>query len=207
MRGRSLCAERWPMEERAVIGHVARRLALLVPILLGMTLISFTVSRMIPTDPVVATLGQQAADHPEIVAAYRHHWGLDKPLPVQYLLDAQEFRCAAISANSIYSHRPVIEDLELYLPATIEFATITVILSVLVSVPLGIIAAVWRGTLLDLVVRLLTLIGVAMPIFWLALAALDLFYLRLGIAPAPEGSMRRILHRRRSPECTPSTAS
>ena len=90
-----------------------------------------------------------------------------------------------ISANSIYTHRPVIQDLKSYLPATIELATITVLLSVLISVPLGIIAAIWRGTILDLGIRLLTLIGVAMPIFWLALAALDLFYLKLGIAPAP----------------------
>jgi peptide/nickel transport system permease protein len=167
-----------------LIGHVARRLALLVPILLGMTLISFTVSRLIPTDPVVATLGQQAADHPEIVAAYRQHWGLDRPFAVQYLLYVRNLLQGDLG-ESIYSHRPVIEDLKSYLPATIELATITVVLSVLISVPLGIVAAVWRGSLLDLVIRLLTLIGVAMPIFWLALAALNIFYLHLGIAPAP----------------------
>jgi len=172
------------MQGKTVIGYVARRLALLVPILLGMTLISFTVSRMIPTDPVVATLGQQAADHPEIVAAYRQHWGLDKPLALQYVLYVQNLLRGDLG-ESIYSHRPVIQDLESYLPATIELATITVVISVLIAVPLGIIAAVWRGTLLDLTIRLLTLVGVAMPIFWLALAALDLFYLRLGIAPAP----------------------
>lgn len=167
-----------------MIAYVARRLALLVPILLGMTLISFMVSRAIPTDPVVATLGQQAADHPEIVAAYRQHWGLDKPLFLQYLLYVGNLLQGDLG-ESIYTHRPVIQDLKSYLPATIELATITVLLSVLISVPLGIIAAIWRGTLLDLGIRLLTLIGVAMPIFWLALAALDLFYLKLGIAPAP----------------------
>ena len=87
--------------------------------------------------------------------------------------------------ESIYTHRPVIDDLRSYLPATIELATTTVILSVLISVPLGVAAAVWRGSAFDVVVRMATLIGVAMPIFWLALTALDVFYLRLNIAPAP----------------------
>ena len=69
-----------------MIVYVARRLILLLPICWGMTLISFTVSRAIPTDPVVATLGQQAAEHPAIVAAYRQHWGLDRPIVDQYLI-------------------------------------------------------------------------------------------------------------------------
>jgi peptide/nickel transport system permease protein len=163
---------------------MARRLALLVPMLLGMTVISFAVSRAIPTDPVVATLGQQAADHPAIVAVYRQHWGLDKPLPVQYFLYLKNLLRGDLG-ESIYTHRPVILDLQSYLPATIELATVTILLSVLIAVPLGVLAAVKRGTVFDLIVRLLTLIGVAMPIFWLALAALDVFYLQLGIVPAP----------------------
>lgn len=167
-----------------MIGYVGRRLLLLVPILFGMTLIAFVVSRAIPVNPIVATLGQQAADDPAIVAAYRQHWGLDRPLPVQYLTYLQNLLHGDLG-ESIYTHRPVTQDLISYLPATIELATATVIFSVLISVPLGVIAAVRRGTLLDLVIRLVTLIGVAMPIFWLALAAIDIFYLRLGIAPAP----------------------
>ena len=167
-----------------MIGYVARRLALLVPMLLGMTLIAFTVSRAIPTDPVVATLGQQAADHPAIVEAYRQHWGLDRPLPQQYFLYLQNLLQGDLG-ESIYTHRPVIQDLRSYLPATIELATVTILLSVVIAIPLGILAAVNRGTLFDLSIRVLTLIGVAMPIFWLALAALDVFYLQLGIVPAP----------------------
>lgn len=167
-----------------MIGYVGRRLLLLIPILFGMTLIAFVVSRAIPVNPIVATLGQQAADDPAIVAAYRQHWGLDRPLPVQYLTYLQNLLHGDLG-ESIYTHRPVTQDLISYLPATIELATATVIFSVLISVPLGVIAAVRRGTLLDLVIRLVTLIGVAMPIFWLALAAIDIFYLRLGIAPAP----------------------
>lgn len=160
-----------------MIVYVARRLVLMLPMLLGMTLISFTVSRAIPTDPVVATLGQQAASHPAIVAAYRRHWGLDRPLADQYLVYLDHLLHGDLG-ESIYTHRPVIDDLRSYLPATIELATTTVILSVLISVPLGVAAAVWRGSVFDVVVRMATLIGVAMPIFWLALTALDVFYLR-----------------------------
>ena len=86
---------------------------------------------------------------------------------------------------SIYTHRPVADDLRDYLPATVELATVTIVFSVLLSIPLGIPAAVRRGGAIDFFVRMLTLIGVAMPVFWLALVLLDIFYLRLGWTPAP----------------------
>ena len=167
-----------------MIGYTLRRLALLVPILIGMSLIAFVVSHAIPTDPVVAILGQQAADHPAIIAAYRQHWGLDRPVLIQYLMYLGNLLRGDLG-ESIYSHRPVVDDLKSYLPATIELATFAMLFSIAISIPLGILAAVKRGTLTDLVIRLLTLVGVAMPIFWLALAALDIFYLHLGLAPAP----------------------
>lgn len=167
-----------------MIGYVLRRFALLVPILLGITFLTFMVSRAIPTDPVVAALGQQAADHPKIVAIYRERWGLDKPLLVQYAIYLKNLLHGNLG-QSIYTHRPVAEDLVSYMPATIELATFTIVLSALISVPLGVVAAIKRGTVIDLAVRLLTLIGVAMPIFWLALAALELFYFHLGIVPGP----------------------
>ncbi len=167
-----------------MIVYTIRRLALLVPILLGVTAISFMVSRAIPTDPVVAVLGQQAADHPEIVAAYRKRWGLDRPVFDQYLIYLENLVHGDLG-ESLYTHRPVVRDLMTYMPATIELATATIILSVLIALPLGVLAAITQGTITDLLIRLVTLIGVAMPIFWLALAAIELFYLRLGIAPSP----------------------
>ena len=66
-----------------MIKYIVRRLLLLIPVLLGMTLISFGVTKAIPTDPIIASISQEAANHPEIVAAYRKEWGLDKPVPVQ----------------------------------------------------------------------------------------------------------------------------
>ena len=87
---------------------------------------------------------------------------------------------------SLYTSRPVIQDLADYMPATIELATFTILLSVAISVPLGILAAI-RARLDHpiVVIRIVTLVGVAMPLFWLALLALDVFYLKLGVVPAP----------------------
>ena len=167
-----------------MILYAIRRLILMIPILLGMTVIAFIVSRAMPVDPVVAAIGQQAADHPAVVAAFRERWGLDQPLPIQYLSYLANLLQGDMG-QGIYSHRPVADDLRDYIPATIELATMTIIISAAISVPLGILAAIRRGGIVDLVVRLVTLIGVAMPLFWLALVALDIFYLRLGIAPAP----------------------
>jgi peptide/nickel transport system permease protein len=167
-----------------LILYAIRRLLLAIPILLGMTLIAFIVSRAMPVDPVVAAVGQQAADHPAVVQAFRERWGLDQPLPIQYLTYLANLLQGDMG-QGIYSHRPVIDDLRDYMPATIELATMTILISAAISVPLGILAAMRRGGLVDLVVRLVTLVGVAMPLFWLALVALDIFYLRLGIAPPP----------------------
>jgi peptide/nickel transport system permease protein len=149
-----------------------------------MTLISFGVTKAIPTDPIIASISQEASNHPEIVAAYRKEWGLDEPLPVQYLTYVTNLLRGDMGV-SIYTHRPVAEDLLDYLPATVELATVTILFSIFLSIPLGILAAMRRGGIVDFTVRILTLAGVAMPIFWLALALLDIFYLRLGWAPAP----------------------
>jgi peptide/nickel transport system permease protein len=167
-----------------MIRYIVKRLLLLIPVLLGMTLIAFAVTKAVPTDPIIASISQEAANHPEIVAAYRKEWGLDKPLSIQYLTYVKNLLHGDMGI-SIYTHRPVVEDLADYLPATVELATVTIFFSALLAVPLGILAAMRRGGITDFVVRMLTLAGVAMPIFWLALALLDIFYLQLGWAPAP----------------------
>ncbi len=154
----------------------------MVPVLFGVTVIIFVVSHSLATDPVLAVIGEQAAEHPAIVQAYREKWGLDKPLPVQFVTYIENLAHGDMGV-SINSHRPVAEDLKQYLPATVELASVAVLLSIVVSIPLGILAATRRGGAADVLVRAVTLLGVSMPIFWLALVALDIFYLRLGIAP------------------------
>lgn len=164
--------------------YVLRRIILIVPLVIGITLLAFIVSHFVPSDPVAANLGDRAAANPEIVAAFRRKWGLDQPLPEQYLrylggLLRGDF------GTSITSRRPVSQDLQQYLPATIELATSAMILSLVVGIPLGVLAAARRERVADRVIRIVTLIGASTPVFWLALLALLLFYARLGWAPAP----------------------
>jgi len=167
-----------------VFSYALRRLFLLIPVLLGMTLIAFVVARTMPTDPVVSAIGDQAAMHPAIVIAYRKKWGLDKPLVEQYLIYMGHLFHGDLGI-SIYTHRPVTEDILDYLPATVELATTAIVISVVVAVPLGILAAVKRGGTIDFLVRMISLVGVAMPIFFLALASISIFYVQLGLAPSP----------------------
>ena len=164
--------------------YVARRIILLVPLIVGITLLTFGVSHFVPSDPLAANLGDRALANPEIVAAYTRKWGLDQPLPVQYLRYLTGLAHGDFG-ESLSSRRPVSEDLRQYLPATLELATTAMSVSVFVGIPLGIFAAVNRGRLADQAIRLGTLLGASVPVFWMALLALLLFYARLGWAPAP----------------------
>src|ERR1700746_3478833 len=114
--------------------YTVRRLLLLLPVLLGMTLISFVVTKAIPTDPIIASISQEAPNTPEIVAAYGKEGGLDQPLPIQYLTYVRNLLHGDMGV-SIYTHRPVVDDLFDYLPATVELATVTILFSVLLSIP------------------------------------------------------------------------
>src|SRR5215216_4895413 len=100
---------------------VAQRLLLMLPLMVGMTLIAFIVSHSVPADPVAAHLGQRAMEDKVIVAAFRQQWGLDKPLPEQYLT----YLANLVQGNmgtSIRTHAPVGEDLARFLPASAELA-------------------------------------------------------------------------------------
>jgi peptide/nickel transport system permease protein len=165
-----------------MVSYVIRRLILMVPMLFGVSLVTFIVSRTLSTDPVVAAIGAQAADHPAIVQAYRQQWGLDKPLPVQYLTYMGNLLHGDLG-TSVYTHRPVISDLHDYLPATVELASAALLISLLIAIPSGIYAATHRGSIADLVIRVVTLIGTSMPIFWLALVAFEFLYVNLGVVP------------------------
>lgn len=167
-----------------LLGYVARRLLLLVPMLVGITLFSFLLSHAVPADPVTANLGEQAAADPEVVAAFRQAWGLDRPLHAQYLIYLWNLARGDFG-TSISTKQPVALDLRQRFPATVEVAMIAMAISLAVGVPLGILSAVRRDSLLDQITRLLSLVGVSMPVFWLGLVALVVFYARLGWAPAP----------------------
>jgi peptide/nickel transport system permease protein len=163
---------------------ITRRILLTIPILLGITLLSFIVARAVPSDPVVANLGQRAMSDPKIVAAFRAEWGLDKPAHEQYLTYVGNLVQGNLG-KSIRTRRPVIEDIKQFLPATIELAVSSILVGMLMGVSLGIISAVKRNKPVDHVARFVSLIGVSLPVFWLALILLFVFYSRLGWVAGP----------------------
>ena len=158
--------------------YVARRVVLMAVAIVGVTLISFLISHLVPADPIVSNLGQVASQRPEIVKAFKERWGLDKPLYVQYLTFLGHLSRGELG-NSINTRRAITKDLKAFLPATIELSTFAVLLSLVIGVPLGVAAAVWRETVIDHVARLVSLIGVSIPTFWFATVSLVLFYATL----------------------------
>jgi peptide/nickel transport system permease protein len=158
--------------------YIARRLILMVVAALGVTLISFIVAHSVPTDPIVSNLGQIASQRPEIVKAFREKWGLDKPLHEQYFTFVRNLARGEFG-TSINTRRAITKDLALFLPATVELATAAVVFALLLGLPLGIFAAVRRDCPIDHLARMISLIGVSIPIFWLATVSLVLFYATL----------------------------
>lgn len=164
--------------------YFARRVLLMAVAALGVTLISFVISHAVPSDPIVSNLGQQASQRPEIVAAFRARWGLDRPLHEQYLSFVGNLVRGDLG-TSINTRRPVATDVAQFLPATVELSTVSIVFALLAGLPLGVLAAVYRDTWIDHVARLVSLVGVSIPIFWLAAVALVVFYAALHIAVGP----------------------
>ncbi|KPV46464.1 peptide ABC transporter permease, partial [Kouleothrix aurantiaca] len=113
-----------------ILTYILRRLVVTLPLLVGITLIAFAIARAVPGDPVTANLGQKAMSDPQIVAAFRAEWGLDKPAYEQDVIYVGKLLQGDLG-RSIKSRRPVLDDLRAYLPATIELATASTVLGVL----------------------------------------------------------------------------
>jgi peptide/nickel transport system permease protein len=162
---------------------IARRLAAAVLLCLGATLVSFLLVQVVPANPVVANLSDQSSNNPAAIAAFRHQWGLDQPLPVQYY----DYLRNVVHGNlgvSEQTHRPVLKDLEEFVPATIELAIPAMLLAGLLGVALGTVAAVRHGRMSDHAIRVTSLLGLSTPPFWLALIALYVFFFKLGWFPS-----------------------
>ncbi|MBV1798755.1 ABC transporter permease [Siccirubricoccus sp. G192] len=167
-----------------MIRYVASRLLGAAVMAVLATLVVFLIANTVPGDPVLAQLGDIAASNPETVREWRAKWGLDLPLWERYGLFLRGLLNGDLG-TSIASQRPVLEDILQYAPATIELATIAFILALAAGIPLGIAAAVWRDSWVDAAARMVSLIGVSSPTFWLAFVMLALFYGGLQIAPGP----------------------
>lgn len=164
--------------------YILSRLALAFVMALLSTLVIFLIANSVPGDPVLAQLGDLAASNKEFLAEWRAKWGLDLPLWQRYWIFLSRLAHGDLGI-SIASQRPVLRDIADFAPATIELASIAFLLSLAIGVPLGIMAAIRRDTWIDHVARLVSLIGVSSPTFWLAFIMLAIFYGGLQIAPGP----------------------
>jgi len=149
---------------------------------LGLLAVTFFIGRVIPIDPVIAVVGDRAP--PDVYEAARKALGLDRPLWEQFLMYVGNVLTGDFG-TSILTNRPVIEDIGRFFPATLELATIATIIGVVLGVPAGIAAAVYRNRWPDQIVRVLGLVGYSVPVFWFGLMGLLLFYGILGWVAGP----------------------
>ncbi len=161
---------------------IIRRLLTAVVLILGITFIAFSVTQLVPGDPVAANLGQSAYSDPDIVAAFKAEYGLDQPVHIQYITYVGNLLQGNLGI-SLSSKRPVAEDLREFFPATLEIALVAVFVALVLGVILGTISAMTRDRLPDQIIRVFSLTGVSMPVFWTALTAFYIFFFVLGWAP------------------------
>ena len=157
-----------------------KRIILLIPSLVGVTLMVFVISHVVPADPVGIALGPEATQ--EQINAMREAWGLNKPLYVQYGIFLKNLVQGDLG-YSLVSKRAVTEELRYYFPATFELTTASMVLSIILGIFIGIVSAVYRNRPLDHLTRTYCLFGISMPVFWLGLLLLLLFYVKLGWLP------------------------
>jgi peptide/nickel transport system permease protein len=160
--------------------YLLRRFLLLIPLLIGLTLLTFIVSRVVPGDPVGLAAGPQATD--EIKAQLAADFGLDQPLPLQYV----NYIGGLLRGDwgeSLYSRRAVIADIATYFPATLELTIAAILIATLLGVPAGMLSAIYRDKLPDHISRFFALFFVSFPAFWLAMIFQLVFGLELGWFP------------------------
>jgi peptide/nickel transport system permease protein len=150
--------------------------------LLGLAAVTFLIGRVVPIDPVIAIVGDRAPA--QVYERVRQELGLDLPLVQQFWIYLKK----AVSGdfgNSVLTTNPVMTDIANAFPATLEIATLGTLIGVILGIPLGILAAVKRGSFIDQFVRVLGLAGYSIPIFWLGLMGLLVFYAKLGWVAGP----------------------
>jgi len=162
------------------VRFVARRFAALILLLVGITAVTFFLTQLVPSNAVATNLGEQAAGDPAAVAAFKHHYGLDKPLPERYVLYLGHVLQGDLGQSSL-TH-----DLSQFIPATAELALYSVMFAAIVGVTFGVIAGLRRNRPTDHLLRVTSLAGISMPTFWIALVALYVFFYRLNWFPGAE---------------------
>jgi peptide/nickel transport system permease protein len=165
-----------------MLRYVVRRLLLLVPILLGVSILIFFWVHALPGNPASALLGERAT--PELVKQYKERYGLDRPLPVQYLDYLKVTVIDRDLGTSVTSRRTVASEIGRRFPATIELAAAALLFALLIGLPLGFFAAKRHGGIFDSLSLVGSLIGISIPIFFLAIILKYIFAIRLQWLPS-----------------------
>lgn len=168
-----------------MLKFIVRRLLLQIFVLFGLTILTFLLMFGLPGDPAAQLAVSSGSLDAETVAAFRELWGLDQPLHIQYLNYLGNLLQGDFG-NSMATKRDILGELAIFFPATIELSITAAIMALLMGIPAGIASAIRRNSLVDQIVRVLSLFGVSMPIFWLAILGLYLFYFTLGILPSSQ---------------------
>ena len=165
---------------------IFKRLLTVVPTLIGVVIVTFLLTRVLPGDPAVYFAGPAATA--QSIAEIRKSLGLDRPLPDQFVRYVNDLAHGNFG-NSLSTGRPVAAEISSRLPASAELTLCGLLLSIAIAVPLGIFAAVRQGSLVDHLCRMVATAGVSLPVFFTGLLLVYVFYFRLGWSPAPIGRL------------------
>jgi len=165
---------------------ILKRAATVVPTLIGVIVVTFLLTRVLPGDPAVYFAGPAAT--PQSIAEIRKSLGLDQPLPEQFARYVDDLAHGNLG-NSLATGRPVLAEITSRLPASAELTLFGLIIAMAIAIPLGILAAVKQGSWIDHTCRIVTTAGVSLPVFFTGLLLVYVFYFRLGWAPAPIGRL------------------
>ncbi len=168
-----------------MLRYIVQRLFMLIPVLIGISIITFVMVRLIPGDPARIMAGERATD--EQVQRVREMWGLDKPIHEQYFIYVNNLLHGNMG-RSLKRNEAVTEELRWALPTTIELAFAAMFFAILIGIPAGIIAAYKQNSWWDLGVMVGSMVGISMPVFWLGLLLIYVFALKLGWMP-PSGRL------------------
>ncbi|MEZ4665687.1 MAG: ABC transporter permease [Thermomicrobiales bacterium] len=166
--------------------YIIRRLLFLIPVLLGALFLTFLLTRMVPGNPIERVAGPYASD--EAVEEMKREAGLLDPWYTQFANYLGDLLNGDMGV-SYQTNQPVTEDLRQRFPASFELVFYGMMLAVALALPLGIISAMKQGTWVDHLTRVIAVLGVSMPIFWIALILISTFYTRLGWLPGPQGRL------------------
>lgn len=169
-----------------MLATIGKRLLTVVPTLIGVVIVTFLLTRVLPGDPAVYFAGPAAT--PQSIADIRKSLGLDRSLPEQFLRYVNDLAHGNFG-NSLSTGRPVATEITSRLPASAELTLLGLVLSLVIAVPLGILAAVKQGSWIDHTCRIVATAGVSLPVFFTGLLLVYVFYYQLGWSPAPIGRL------------------